>query len=47
VVAAEAGQYQARLTAQGGYSQPTAVVLVLVGSARSSGDVVQLAADSA
>jgi hypothetical protein len=34
VVAAETGQYQIRLTAQGGYNQPTAVVLVVVKSAR-------------
>jgi len=33
VVAAETGQYQIRLTAQGGYNQPTAVVLVVVNRA--------------
>ncbi|WP_212994282.1 hypothetical protein [Actinoplanes auranticolor] len=44
VIAAETGQYQIRLTAQGGYNQPTAVVLVVVKSARSSGNVVQLVA---
>jgi hypothetical protein len=44
VTAAETGQYQIRLTAQGGYNQPTATVLVVVAPARSSGDVAQLLA---